>query len=959
MTKHKDIKRRDFVKGLSAVAGGLALGAKGLQAGAAPQPPLSRWSSPWRPDSPRRLSERTHQLAKLGLSGTHGRNLKNAGFSLPSGLVRTLSPEKVYGHAALLVAEKAPLRILPGEKVVGSATLRQAAYHQTPVAGVPSTSHTTLGFHKALRLGYREYRKKIQDRLKRGFKQEKQDPMTPVTGEEGVLLCSSFGNRWLEGDSLPEFDRPPLTVECKARLHSSAHFNVMIMNRLKSSALHWELYSYMQSGFFSAYLPGLSPSEVVSDRCITDGRWHDLAMVYTQGRVRLYVDGELVKDQKVQHTGKGDKSKGEFFIGGHAPSGLPCKGEIEHIRMSRGAHMPGKMPAKDCIGHWTFSKEKKPGVFSDLTMKGNDLFLLPARATQPQVELLESMLLCLDAAQLWHQRYMNELKRLAGQSTGEERKNYLEVMENLRHVPENPPANFRQAVQSLWFMYAFQRLMGTWSGVGRIDEMLGTYLERDLKRGDITLDEARELLAHFWIKGTEWIGACGDARGSGDAQHYQNIILSGVNAKGEDITNDVTCLVLDVVEELNISDFPIAVRVNRRTPRRLLERIAEVQKHGGGIVALYNEEVVIDGLVKFGYQLEEARTFTNDGCWEVLIPGRTAFSYYPFDALQMLQDALGIKSPESPAPDYSSFDNLYAAFLEKLQAHIDHHHLYADTAWKNGHPTPLVSIFVEDCIERGRGYLNRGARHSVLAPHAGGLANVANSLLVIKKLVYDEKYLSLQEFQEILRGNWESQEYLRQLILNRTEAYGNDETGADAMMEKVFEDYTSMVAQVPRREGVLRPCGISTFGREIGWRGPQGGRTASPDGHRAEEILATNFSPSPGTDTRGPGAVLKSYCKMDFTRTPNGATVELKMHPETVKADRGTNALVALMKSFVRMGGFFMHVDVVDTALLIDAQRHPEKYPHLSVRIAGWSARFATLNEQWQNMVIQRTQQRI
>ena len=166
-----------------------------------------------------------------------------------------------------------------------------------------------------------------------------------------------------------------------------------------------------------------------------------------------------------------------------------------------------------------------------------------------------------------------------------------------------------------------------------------------------------------------------------------------------------------------------------------------------------------------------------------------------------------------------------------------------------------------------------------------------------------------------------------------------------------------MVSELPERNGVLRPCGISTFGREIEYSQNERCRKASPDGHHAGAVLATNCSPSPGTDTKGPTAVIRSYCKLDFTRTPNCATVELKVHPDSVQGEAGRDALVALMRSFVHLGGMFMHVDVVDSAMLIDAQRHPERYPNLAVRIAGWSARFATLNKDWQDMVIARTQQ--
>ena len=752
------ISRREFQQRIGGIiGGGVAASLLGQSAGGSPAPPAATaWRDSWRPEQPGRLPSTTHELARRALAGEHGRSMREAAFAcgLEAG---SLSPDRRYSAALRLIAQQAPLRILPGEKIVGSATLREAAEHRTPVAGVGSTSHTTIGFHRVLKTGYRGLRRQIEERIARGG-----------------------------------FTDPP------------------------------------------------------------------------------------------------------------APGGL-ARGE----------------------------------------------------------DFLRSMAECLDAAAIWHGRHMDRLEELASAATDEtERNNYHAVRATLARVPENPPETFREAVQSLWFMYAFQRLAGTWSGIGRIDEMLGPYLDHDLRSGTITRDEARDLLAHFWINGCEWIGVS-DKPGSGDAQFYQNIILAGVDADGREVTNDVTYLVLDVVEELHISDFPIAVRVNRNTPARLLRRVAEVQRHGGGIVAIYNEDVVIAGLVKFGYPLEEARTFTNDGCWEMLIPGRTNFIYSPFDTLALLHETLGLRDTSKPAPEFETFDRLYAAFVERLAARLDEHQRAADSYATGGPPSPLVSLFVEDCIERARGYYDRGARYNVLAPHAGGLANTGNSLLVLKKLVYEERYLTLPEFVRILRDNWSGSEHLRRLIQTRFEFHGNDNDETDAMVKKVFDDYTSLAGRVPERNGVKRPAGISTFGREIEWStGATRVRTASPDGHPLGAVLATNFSPSPGTDRKGPTAVLKSHCKMDFTRTPNGATVELKVMPSSVCGDAGRDALVALMRSFVKLGGLFLHIDVVDSAMLIDAQRHPDRYPNLSVRIAGWSARFATMDENWQNMVIQRTQQR-
>lgn len=955
------MNRRDFIKqvsGVVALGGGLYLSDSPADASTVRDISLGGRAGTWRLETPRRLSDITHHLAQRALAGEHGRSMARATFHLDEHDTEGLSPDMRYAMACKLVAERAPLRILPGERIAGSATLLEAPAHQTPVAGVPSVSHTTLGFDRVLKSGYKGLRQAIEARLARGGFETRNDwaDKTAPGRSGGTSRALRTGPHWWEARSRDEYGHPPLTVECWAKVHSKNGFNVLVLNGSKESRRHWEIYSYAGTGVFSAYLPGYAPAEVRSNRDITDGLWHYLAMTFDGSRVGLYVDGDSVADASVQPIVALEDKRNPLYFGMYPPGGIGCDGAVDEIRLSsvirdiRGVPKTALEADAATIGLWRIAEN---GDLGDSSALRNPGILV---ASRQGADLLQSMLVCLDAAALWHRRHMDKLEELAAASTGEEHENYVKVLGALKNVPENPPATFCEAVQSLWFMYAFQRLMGTWSGIGRIDEMLGPYLERDLAEGRITMDEARELLAHFWIKGCEWIGAF-NTQGSGDAQHYQNILLSGIDAQGQDITNHVTYLVLDVVEELHISDFPIAVRVNRKTPKRLLRRVAEVQRHGGGIVALYNEEVVIAGLIKFGYSLEEARCFANDGCWEAIIPGKTTFSYVPFDSLVLLHDALGVLDTTQAPPDYATFDDLYAAYLERLRAQVDGHHRIADGWAKNGHPTPLVSMFIDDCIENGRSYFDRGARYCVLAAHAGRLANVANSLLAIKHLVYEEQFLSLPEFVEILRNDWKDQENLRRLIQNRFAFYGNDDDDADAMMARVFNDYTGIVWEIPEREGVKRPAGISTFGREIEYSQNERCRRASADGHHAGAVLATNCSPSPGTDKKGPTAVIKSYCKLDFTRSPNGATVELKIHPESVRGDAGRDAMVALMRGFVNLGGWFMHVDVVDSAMLLDAQRHPEKYPNLSVRIAGWSARFATLNKDWQDMVIARTQQ--
>ena len=742
------MSRADFLKVSTLSLGGLFLGLKPTGADAAPVGAVAgadkndlykSWKSPWQPEVPHRLSAVTHELARKGLSGENGRTMKMVDWN-PQ-IDPALPPQMKYAAAAKSIAENAPLRILPGELIVGSATLLEATHERIPILECISVTHTTLDFERILTLGYNGLRKQIRDRLAAGTLDEK-------------------------------------------------------------------------------------------------------------GR-----------------------------------------------------------------------------------------------------ELNQAALLTLDAADIWQKRNIALLEQMRDAQPAEGKAFYQTIIDTLERVPDESPRSFREAVQSLWSMYSFLRLMGDWSGIGRIDRMLGPYLKEDLRKGVLTLDQAREILAHFWIKGTEWIGAY--HVNSGDAQFYQNIILGGIDRNGKEVTNEVTYLVLDIVEELHISDFPIAVRLGDKTPEKLIRRIAEVQRFGGGIVSVYTENTVIDALVRFGYPLKEAREFTNDGCWEAIIPGKTAFTYAANDMLEVFGNTLHLN--DSTPVDYPDFESLYAAFKKNLEADVDLWQERIDPWWKDvDAPCTLPSIFTDGCLEKGRCFRGGGPRYNMIGIHYGGVSDTANSLLVLKKLVYEDGYMPLKDFVDILRRNWEGNEGLRRLIQNRFTFYGNDDAAADSMMNRVYNDYTEIVGRCKEREGVKRPCGISTFGREIDWRMQ---RRATPQGSRIGDILATNCSPTPGSDRKGPTSALNSYCKLDFTQCPSGATLELKVLPSSVKGENGVKALVGLLKTFREKKGFYMHIDVVDTATLVDAQRHPERYPNLPVRVAGWSARFTTLCKEWQDMIIQRTQQ--
>ena len=557
-------------------------------------------------------------------------------------------------------------------------------------------------------------------------------------------------------------------------------------------------------------------------------------------------------------------------------------------------------------------------------------------------EFLRSCLATIDSMGIWHRRYLEALSSMSG---------YEAVVKNLRQVPFRPARSFYEAVQSVWFCFAFLRLTGCWSGIGRIDQMLGGYLKADLAAGILTMDEAREILAHFFIKGCEWID--GEVTWGGDAQHYQNLILSGIDSDGNDVTNEVTQLVLEIVEETGISDFPVSVRVNRNTDEKFLRRVAQVIRYGGGIVAVYNEDLVISSLTEIGYPEREARNFANDGCWEIQIPGKTYFNYVPFDALRLLQQKT-LKGYDETV-DFSDFESLYNAFLKDLADQIgaifETEVLPMLDPSRDAPACTAISLFEHDCIERGLSYKEGGPVYRVISPHLGGLADVVNSLYAMRKAVFEEKRMTFKELMAILRSNWEGNEKFRRQMLTCYTYYGNGNDEVDDLAARVLKDFSDLCLSCDGKTPVRFISGVSTFGRQMEWAPA---RSATPFGRKKGEVLSGNMSPTPGTDHNGAAAVIASCCRADLSRQYNGAALDLSFVPSNLDSDNAIAALSGLIRGFVKLGGCFMQINTVDAALLEEAQKHPENYENLSVRVSGWNARFVTMDKQWQDMLIDR-----
>ncbi len=564
-----------------------------------------------------------------------------------------------------------------------------------------------------------------------------------------------------------------------------------------------------------------------------------------------------------------------------------------------------------------------------------------------QLEFLNSLLNVINCLKIYHSRYLQATKDVKP-----------EIYKNLLQVPFKPARNFYEAVQSLWFIFSFVRLTGSWPGIGRIDWLLGKYLKNDLQKGVINIKSAREILASFFIKGTEWIEK-NTTPSSGDAQHYQNIVLGGLDENGNEVTNEVTYLILDIVEELGISDFPITVRVNQKTSEKLLNKVAKIIRHGGGTVAIYNEPLIVKSLVNYGYPLSEALNFANDGCWEVQIPGKTYFRYVPFDSLALLQK---VTLKEYTGVCFNSFEQLYNAYVKDLQNEIksiaknnmltENPSCDWDSAFMTSSlPTSVISLFENGCIDNARDYMQNGATYTVCSPHMGGVADTVNSLYAIKKVVFEQKLLSFSEFMDVLKNDWKESEQLLEIVKNYR-YYGTDNDEVDDIYRNILHDFYLACKDCDNKK-ILFPAGVSTFGREIEW---MSNRLSTPSGKLKDKILASNASPTPGSDTEGVTAVIKSYCKADLSEMVTGTALDIKISPKTLSGSNGITALKSIIRAFVNLGGYFVQIDTVSAKTLKCAQQNPSEYKTLSVRVSGWNARFITLTKEWQDMIIQRTE---
>jgi pyruvate-formate lyase len=646
-------------------------------------------------------------------------------------------------------------------------------------------------------------------------------------------------------------------------------------------------------------------------------------------------------------------------------------------------------------GHYVpnFSRILKQGLRGVRAQAGEKLKTLEGDPDkEKKKDFLESVILTTEAVRKLATRYQVLAASLAQKEPNFSRREELEqISMRLGHVPEEPALDFKEAIQSFWF--AFLVLHSTMNNIpiGRLDYFLWPFLKADLERGKTTLAEAQEWVDCLWLKFNERSMFVEPEVESNDFimvkqsqlvkkhmglyNHWlQNLMVGGQDSEGNDATNELTYLCLEASRKFDFTQPVISARLHAKTPEKLLGLACQLIQTGAGMPSIYNDPVLISALERNGFPLEKARGYSNDGCWEVLIPGEAEFRWGPVHALQCLefvftdgksrvltdQDKptlfIPVKGIETGDPTaFTSYEELWRAFLRQMEYQIESY--MAQTRLMFGKyqmivPVPFLSSLIEGCLENGRDVTNGGARYYLNAMMLTGLANTADSLAAIRKLVFQGKKISLRELFAAIENDFEGKEKLRQLLINRSPKYGNDKDEVDGIAGEIVSHFRNKIVSLRNNYLPIKFIpGIGTFedydlfGKMVG---------ATPDGRKAWTALAPNAGPVPGMDMNGPTALLHSYNKLENSFLAAGAELDISMNAQDFKGEEGLHRLMGFVKAFLKTEGTVLNIALNDVEILKRAQLYPEQYKDLRVRVGGWSAYFVLLDKRNQDHQIAR-----
>ncbi|MDI6894514.1 MAG: glycyl radical protein [Bacillota bacterium] len=588
-------------------------------------------------------------------------------------------------------------------------------------------------------------------------------------------------------------------------------------------------------------------------------------------------------------------------------------------------------------------------------------------------EELKAMAICADAIIRFAERHAEKARELAGKERDPHRREELEqIAEVCSRVPAYPPRSFWEALQAYWFVHlGVITELNPWDAFnpGRLDQHLYPFYKKGLEDGTLTVEKARELLQCFWIKFNNQpappkVGVT--AAESATYTDFANINLGGLKPDGSNGVNELTYLLLEVIDEMRLVQPSTNIQLSRKSPDRFLKAACRVIRKGWGQPSIFNCDAIIEELLRQGKCLEDARNGGASGCVETGAFGKESYILTGyFNLVKILELALhnGVDSRTGKqagprtgdACQFTSYEQLFHAFRAQLRYFIDikiKGSNIIERMFAHYMPVPFLSILIDDCIQKGKDYNDGGARYNTNYIQGVGLGTATDSLSAIKYHVFDERNLTMSQLLEVLQANFSGEERVRQMLLHRTPRYGNDDDYADSVMTSIFNAfYEAVDGRGNTKGGVYRINMLPTtchvyFGSVVG---------ATPDGRKAWQPLSEGISPVQGADRRGPTAVIKSAAKMDHVRT-GGTLLNQKFTPQIVEGDEGIDRLANLVRTYFRLGGHHIQFNVIGVETLRAAQKDPEKYRHLIVRVAGYSDYFCDLSKPLQDEIIARTE---
>ncbi len=635
-------------------------------------------------------------------------------------------------------------------------------------------------------------------------------------------------------------------------------------------------------------------------------------------------------------------------------------------------------------------------------------------------QFLKAVIISCEAVIRYAERYAGLAEKEAFSCTDEGRKRELEqIAANCRRVPAYGASSFYEACQSFWFVQQLLQIESSGHSLspGRFDQYMYPYYKKDLEAGKLSREFAQELMDCIWVKLND-LNKCRDAasaEGFAGYSLFQNLIVGGQDKDGVDVTNDLSFMCISASKHVFLPQPSLSIRVWNKSPHDLLMKAADLTRTGIGLPAYYNDEVIIPSLLSRGLTLEDAREYNIIGCVEPQKAGKTegwhdAAFYNMCRPLELVfsngwDKGEKISIETGDVEDMTSFGEFYDAYRKQMDYNISLL-VNADNAIDVAHatrcPLPFLSCMVDDCIRRGKSVQEGGAVYNFTGPQGFGVANMADSLYAIKKLVFDEKKVTLAQYKRALAMNYgqgfdavsageivteilremgkngmevnqdqvaamitavmnaeipeeEKQEYEKlRAMIDEVPKFGNDDEEVDMFARDVAYTYTRPLLQYRNPRGGQFQAGLYPVSANV----PLGAQTgATPDGRLAHTPVADGVSPSAGKDVHGPTAAANSVAKLDHGIASNGTLFNQKFHPTALSGEKGLENFVALIRSYFDQKGSHMQFNVVDRQTLLDAQAHPEKYAHLVVRVAGYSALFTTLSKSLQDDIIRRTEQ--